>query len=333
MKLTCIAIALMALALPARAQDAADKSQTPQNRQRSGSDSISSFDAEKSRARAQLQEEQAAQAYEAVVRAAQEQQNTAVVPPNGGGGSVGMMPGGRPVKSAWLGVSASSPPPALRRQLKLPDGTGLVVDFVQPKSPAEQAGIRQYDLLVKLNDQLLINPEQLAVLVRTFKPGEVVHVSLFREGEKQRQDVTLVERDLPPLNELQMQLFDDFNARSNPGPAPRIHAVPFGGAQGTSGTFIAPGGAVVQRSERSLTWLDMDGKRQITVNLGDDEKTMTMTDTRTGRVIYQGPVDSAEQQKSLPRDARDAVERLKNFLKTAPQSNVNDGSNKPKQGS
>src|SRR6476660_8678591 len=57
-------------------------------------------------------------------------------------------------KGAYLGVSTSPASPVLQRQLGLPEGMGLVVEFVAPKSPAEEAGMRQYDVMQKINDQL-----------------------------------------------------------------------------------------------------------------------------------------------------------------------------------
>src|SRR5438046_1432237 len=61
-------------------------------------------------------------------------------------------------KKAWIGISVSPAPAALRHQLKTPDGIGLVIEFVQPKSPADETGLKPFDLLVKLDDQWLVNP-------------------------------------------------------------------------------------------------------------------------------------------------------------------------------
>jgi len=72
----------------------------------------------------------------------------------------------------------------------------------------------------------------------------------------------------------------------------------------------------LDKSEHSLTWLD--GRQQITVNLTDDQKAITVTDNRTNKVIYQGPINADDQQKALPREARDAVQRVKAFLKSNP---------------
>jgi hypothetical protein len=210
------------------------------------------------------------------------------------------------VKGAWLGINTSPPPAALGHQLKLPEGTGLVVDFIQPKSPAQQAGIRQYDLLVKLNDQLLINSEQLAVLVRTFKPGDEVRLSMFREGERQTVPVTLAEHDLPPLGEFMNQ----------PVPYPEVRSVP--SVPGTRRNNSMPGrqsdGPIIERNERSLTWLD--GKHQITINV--DNKVLTVSDAKTGRVMFKGTLDALDGQANLPEEVKDALERVKEFLKAQP---------------
>jgi hypothetical protein len=211
-------------------------------------------------------------------------------------------------KAAYLGLSTSPPPPALRHQLKLPEGTALVVDFVQPKSPAQQAGMKQYDLLVKLNDQLLINSEQLAVLVRTFKPGEEIHLDLLREGERRSVGVKLVERELPPLGdvEMQYQVLPRTDEQIAPVPDSRPNRRGGGGGARSGNPFVTP-------PQRTLTWLD--GNRQITVALDGDNKTLTVSDAKTGKVLYKGSLDDLDQQKDLPPEAQDALARLKQFLK------------------
>jgi hypothetical protein len=229
-------------------------------------------------------------------------------------------PAQRMVKAAYLGLSTSPPPAALRHQLRLPDGTALVVDFVQPNSPAQKAGIRQYDLLLKLNDQLLINAEQLAVLVRTFKPGDEIHLTLLREGERQSPSLTLAERELPPLSDLDIP--SQFEVPLRPGRA-------MGGATGGGGgeggaapnsphTFVSP-------NEHTLTWLD--GKRQITVSIDGDHRTVTVADAKSGKIMFQGPLEAVEQQNELSPDTRDALSRLKQFLQ--PYSDKKDGAPDP----
>ena len=97
------------------------------------------------------------------------------------------------VDHAYLGVHASRLDRAISHQLGLPAGVHLQVDQVAPGSPAETAGIKLYDVLLKFDDQLLINPEQLKTLVRMRNPGERVSLSLLRQSKPLTLSVELME--------------------------------------------------------------------------------------------------------------------------------------------
>ena len=104
-------------------------------------------------------------------------------------------------KAAFLGVSGSPLTPALREQLKLPTGVGMVIDFVESNSPAESAGLKQYDILHKLDNQLLINAHQLAVLVRLHKPGEEVSLTVIHQGQPKEIKTALIEKEVTALDD------------------------------------------------------------------------------------------------------------------------------------
>src|SRR5712671_1828482 len=81
-----------------------------------------------------------------------------------------MMKGDKPAGPVtWLGVVGREVSPELYEQIDLPQGTGLVVEFVSPDSPAAKAGIKQFDVLTKFEDQILVNPQQLVTLIRNRK--------------------------------------------------------------------------------------------------------------------------------------------------------------------
>jgi membrane-associated protease RseP (regulator of RpoE activity) len=87
-------------------------------------------------------------------------------------------------KAGYLGVAVRPVEGALRQHLNL--AGGLIVDDVMKESPADDAGIRQHDILVKLDDQKLFNSEQLQSLVRSLKPGLEIDISILREGGKKK---------------------------------------------------------------------------------------------------------------------------------------------------
>ncbi len=94
-------------------------------------------------------------------------------------------------KAGFLGVGVEEASPALRRQLGLQPGTGLVVAFVRPGSPAATAGLKEHDLLVDLHGQQLITARQFAVLISNAGPGQEVEITLVREGKQQTLSAAL----------------------------------------------------------------------------------------------------------------------------------------------
>jgi len=108
-------------------------------------------------------------------------------------------PQGPTEKAAYLGVATSPVGPALGHQLGLPKGVGLVIDYVDPDSPA-QGKLEPHDVLHKLNDQILVSHQQLAVLVRSQQPGQEVQLSIIRGGAASTLKTRLAEKALPPLS-------------------------------------------------------------------------------------------------------------------------------------
>ncbi|HSU69384.1 MAG TPA: PDZ domain-containing protein [Tepidisphaeraceae bacterium] len=196
---------------------------------------------------------------------------------------------------AWMGVSVTPATPAMAHQLKLPEGTGLVVEFTEPRSPAAEAGLKPYDLLLKIDDQLLVNAEQFAVLVRMHKAGDEVKFSILREGQPQTVTVKLIEHEVPRLGELEgLQFWTE----------PQAPRGGFGGFAPPMGMRPNPGA----NAQKSITWFD--GKRQITVNTEAGKSVLVVTDPESGRVIMKAPVDTEQERQSLPEDIRDVLKQL-----------------------
>src|SRR5205085_1498555 len=76
--------------------------------------------------------------------------------------------------------------------------------WLGPRPPAAEAGLKQYDVLHKIDDQILVNEQQLAVLVRAHKPSEEVKLTVIRDGKPQTLTAKLAEKDLPPLDVLRL---------------------------------------------------------------------------------------------------------------------------------
>ncbi len=97
----------------------------------------------------------------------------------------------------YLGVITAPVPPPVAAQTGLAEGFGLIVGEVVPGSPAATAGVEKFDVLSKLDDQLLTDPNQLATLVRSRKKDADVSLTFFRKGQEQKVTVKIGQRMMP----------------------------------------------------------------------------------------------------------------------------------------
>ncbi len=73
-------------------------------------------------------------------------------------------------------------------------GPGVKVTGLVPDSPAEKAGIREGDVILRINDAAVGNLQEYSNLLRGLSPGQRVSVLLRRGAEDIKVDVTLAER-------------------------------------------------------------------------------------------------------------------------------------------
>jgi hypothetical protein len=82
---------------------------------------------------------------------------------------------------------------ALRAQLGLPDGQGLLVDEVVAKGPAAAAGLEQHDILLQADGKPLGTLEDLVRAVDAAKDKEMT-LELVRGGKREKVQVTPARR-------------------------------------------------------------------------------------------------------------------------------------------
>src|SRR5436190_7842702 len=120
------------------------------------------------------------------------------------------------VPVTWLGVETSSVPRVVSEQLGLAKGFGLVVDYIVPDGPAATSGLQQNDILKMFNDQILMEPDQLAKLVRSYPEGTNVTFTVLRKNAEQKITVKLGKHEVRQRNN-DFGMFDmnmeDFNEK------------------------------------------------------------------------------------------------------------------------
>jgi len=234
------------------------------------------------------------------------------------------------IDHAYLGVHTSRLNRAVSHQLGLPNGLHLQVERVAEGSPAEDAGLQLYDIMLKFDDQILVNPEQLKTLVRMRNPGERVNLSILRQAKLLSLSVELMETPEDLRDSFDSDWFEDrdgFGVDRFFGPNDRMrdllrrhsfdfpdlrqfHSHPFfsnprGQATQPPNLLDDPlhgGGADVQSYSYSSS------TQQITVN--DEQGSLQWTDKDAlrflratdlnGKVVFEGPISTEEDLENLP---------------------------------
>jgi hypothetical protein len=95
----------------------------------------------------------------------------------------------------WIGVEGSSADEALRAQLQLPEGQGVVLSQVIADSPAAKAGLRIHDVLLSVDGKPLGQLNDLADVIKENK-GKLLTIKLVRTAKRISIEVTPEKR--PP---------------------------------------------------------------------------------------------------------------------------------------
>ena len=245
------------------------------------------------------------------------------------------------VQIAYLGVYTSKVNPNLSHQLKLTENLYLSVERVEKGSPAENAGIQQFDILLQLDDQILINPEQLKFLVRSKKSLDEITLTFLRRGDKKKSTLVLGGINQPIEKELDNTRLDNrffptrdpFDQHSMFPNFPEIddllrrHSSGIGQSPNfnrSKGRFrqISPKKDLQddplhqkpntqsfshQSSQNQVMVSDEEGTLEWTEK--DGRKSLRATDPK-GKVLFDGPIDTEAERQGLPGDLKSRLDHL-----------------------
>ena len=98
------------------------------------------------------------------------------------------------VTRGYLGVQVTDLSQDLASQFKAPDTSGALVEDVAPGGPSEKAGVKNGDVIRRLNGQAVADAGQLTAMVTDMTPGTAVNLEILRDGKPMTVRITLGER-------------------------------------------------------------------------------------------------------------------------------------------
>lgn len=228
----------------------------------------------------------------------------------------------------FLGVAVAEAPPVKVDGRRAPV---LVVSHIHPGSPAELAGLKTGDVLLKIEDQKLYDPLQLRRLVMDMSLDQQVQLTVLRDGQLEQLQATLA----PRPEELALQLRPDRPAPMPEGQDwPRLFDQPLGGMDQNADERIremhrqmdeqfeqlrqmlrqpdgqfpevhlpnAQGGEFQPGVQSSVTF--DDGTHRLTVTTNPKGQHLKAVDSRSGEVLFDGPIDTPKQKQAIPEEIR-----------------------------
>ena len=100
--------------------------------------------------------------------------------------------GGKKLAQPWLGFSAQPVTAEIATTLGLDRPTGLIVKDVSPGSPAAQAGLKTGDVVTKIDDFEVNDPQGVHFRAATKGIGNTVSVAYLRDGARGTTSLRLV---------------------------------------------------------------------------------------------------------------------------------------------
>ncbi len=88
------------------------------------------------------------------------------------------------VTRGYLGVLIQPVTPDLAKEFKLPENTGALIGEVTANSPAEEAGLKEGDVITEFNGKKVTDSRHLRLMASQTPPGTSVPVKVLRNGKE-----------------------------------------------------------------------------------------------------------------------------------------------------
>lgn len=210
-----------------------------------------------------------------------------------------------------FGLRLSRAPAVLREQLALPRGAGLVVEAVDPGSTAARAGFQVNDVVVRIDEQLLLLPDQFTALVDATPADTAIACHLVRAGRPltvridEAAATSLVRPEpvggpLRPTPSTLSLLPRGVAASDRPAPPP------------ADAPAEASPAATPARATPPETLLRQDADYQIRLTAGDE--TLLVVTDRDGRLVFNDCIDTPEARSRMPLVIRERVAHMERQL-------------------
>jgi Do/DeqQ family serine protease len=93
------------------------------------------------------------------------------------------------VKHAWIGVIVQDVDEKLASYLEVPGKKGVIIQTVEPQSPAEKAGLKESDIILSIGDRKITSVGDFESVAKSLAAGDTMQTRLWRNNRKKTVSV------------------------------------------------------------------------------------------------------------------------------------------------
>jgi len=101
------------------------------------------------------------------------------------------------VTRGWIGVVIQKITPEISQHLEIEEETGALVSKVMPGGPADEAGIKRYDVILSFDGKQIGEMNELPRVVAATPVGRTVEVVVLRDGKQKKVEVDVAAMEEP----------------------------------------------------------------------------------------------------------------------------------------
>jgi Do/DeqQ family serine protease len=88
------------------------------------------------------------------------------------------------VIQAWIGITVQNMDEKLASYLRVPGKKGVIIQSVEPKSPAEKAGLKESDIILSIGNKKIHSVGDYESAAKSLAAGDTMQARLWRSGKK-----------------------------------------------------------------------------------------------------------------------------------------------------
>lgn len=178
---------------------------------------------------------------------------------------------------------------------------GAKINDITKESAAEKIGLKEGDVITKVDDKKIENPDDLSAVIKAHKPGDKVTVTYLRDKKEQKASVELTKwKGTTGVYNFKM---DPLNMNLDKMSTPRVESFPrLNYSQGFSWSGNGP--------KLGLSVQDTDDGKGVKVIDVDDESNAAKAGIKEDDIVTEAdgkPINSTDDMVKVIRESKDKV--------------------------